>query len=147
MAFEDYEEEDQNELDADRQRRFRTMLAGMRGVRPVLGRDRGTPDETQPTSQPANSFPGDALLGRPRIPEARINPVTPPTFASPSPTPNILGASPVRPARPDVPPTRADFPAQPEVSGFRKYLGLGLSALAGLNDPRAVRPLAENILQ
>ena len=141
MPFDDFPEEDQNELAADRQRKFLTMLAGMRGVRPVLGRDSGTPDETQPTSQPASSFPGDALLGRPRIPAARTIPVTtPPTFAGPNPTPNILGANPVRPARPDVLPTRADFPANPELSGWKKYLGLG--AAFALGSPQ----LAEAVL-
>jgi len=40
-------------------------------------------------------------------------------------------------------PTREDFPAKPEVGGWKKILGLGLATLAG---PGMAGPLTENIL-
>jgi hypothetical protein len=56
--------------------------------------------------------------------------------------PPILGRQP-EPVRPNVAPTREDFPAKPELGGWKKYLGLGLAALAG---PQAAGPLTERIL-
>lgn len=149
MAFEGYDYEDQAELDADRRRQFQTMLAGLRGARPVLGMGRGTPDEAPQPSAPTAPTPdtsgGGGFYGRmvsPLVPSARNVPVATPTFEPPGgpSTPPFLGTGSVRPARPDVMPTRADFPAKPELSGWKKYLGLGLATLGG--SPQ----LAETIL-
>src|SRR6266581_4237913 len=55
----------------------------------------------------------------------------------------LLGRNGPQPTRPDVMPTREDFPAKPEVGGWKKILGLGLATLAG---PGMAGPLTENIL-
>jgi hypothetical protein len=140
------------EADDERERRFQILRMGL-PRKPVLGR--GTSDE--PIDRGNESFaPGsrgyDLAVGataQPRVPSPRTTSVTPPTFDNPPASrtsvlgnaPSLLGRQP-SPARPDVMPTRADFPAKPEVGGWRKAIGLGLATLAGPN----AYPLAEQVL-
>ena len=141
MAFEDSDDQNQNDSAEERDRMLFRLLTSSRIKSPLPAFSRA-PEEA--------ATPSASLLGRPvapRVPAPREIPLTTPTVESTTESyPRVLGLGASRPTRPDVMPTRADFPAKPEVSGVRKYLGLGLSALAGLNDPRAVGPLVEGIL-
>ena len=109
-------------------------------TRPTLPGSGETP-QPQPNSRFAPS--------RPTIPAARFSDTDEaPNFQPPNGTaPRVLGMGNTQllgrgaqPARPDVMPTREDFPAKPELGGWKKYLGLGLATLAG--SPQ----LAEGIL-
>jgi hypothetical protein len=145
MAFDDeLDTQNQDELaKAQAQKRF-AVLFGSLPRPPLNGAPSGRQDETTPWSEnipgigPANGAPS-----RPRIPATTTTPVTPPTIDSGGASgqrPSLLSAVRPAPTRPDVMPTRADFPAKPELGGWKKYLGLGLATLAGS------APLAENIL-
>jgi hypothetical protein len=134
-----------NNPDAEEERR-RQMLGLLVG-RPrtsILGnRDANQPSSTlAPGSRDYNLAVG--ATSQPTIPTPRTVPAEPPTVGNPSfPSSGPLGGAPQRPMRPDVMPTREDYPAKPEVGGWKKYLGLGLAALSG---PRTAGPLAEGIL-
>jgi hypothetical protein len=138
------------EDDADERRRRFNLRIGA-GIKPTL-----PPGGNDVTLDSAALAPGsrgyDLAVGatnQPRIPAPRFSdPMAPtaPDIGSSIPalgsrTP--LGVQPAQPVRPNVAPQRSDYVASPEMSGWKKYLGLGLSALAG---PQAAGPLAEKIL-
>src|SRR5262249_43669168 len=143
MPFDD-DEQDQNQLDDDRRRKLLSLIVGsaikpFRGAAsmpgpaasPSVGLGRG---DNGPWSETIPGVVGSStnlpILGRPRIPAARTEPVTPPTFPDATAPPNILSGASARPVRPSGPPQREDFQAKPELGGFKKYLGLGLATLA-----------------
>ena len=124
MAFEDYQEDDQNELDADRQRRFLAQLATQRGLPAILGRRTpdGTPQPSAPAANDSAGFFGGSLS--PRVPSARNIPLSVPTVEPPGgpSTSPFLGTGSVRPA----PPTayqnyQALLGQEPKRADFDKY--------------------------
>lgn len=123
---------------ADDSQRRRMMEFILRSaLKPSLPSPQGT-DERQPGQPPSPPTPGVDV--KPNPPTPRLSTMTPPTLnAPPMPATTNLGGA-MQPARPNVAPTRADFPAKPELGGWKKYLGLGLATLAGS------APLAEGIL-
>lgn len=116
--------------------------------RRLLGAIVGTP--TTSVLQPRTNQPPPAL--RPGYAPDSMNydlsvnatnqPKVPPMRNLPSPDAPQIGSprtpsffpspldSPARPGPPDVRPTREDYPAKPELSGWKKYLGLALSTLS-----------------
>lgn len=112
------------EQEEERRRQLLGMLVGRSGA-PVL--------------QPRADQPPPALAAsQPTIPSPRMSTAEAPTIGSPAFNPPSF--SPVRPARPDVMPTREDFPAKPELGGWKKVLGLGAGFALGS------APLVRNIL-
>src|SRR5690242_17017453 len=117
--------------DPDEENRRKVLAAiAASGKQPLLGAPPATATPNPPGSRAADL--SVSATNQPRVPAPRISPLVPPTL-NPT-TPPFLPSTPGRPARPNVAPQREDFPAQPEVSGWKKYLGLGLAALTG---PRA----------
>lgn len=114
------------DAEAEARRRVLGMIASS-GKVPILGQPTAQPD-AQPAGIP---------------PRSTMNPVKPAIPPALSSTATPLGGGQPTPLRANVAPTREDFPAKPEVGGWKKYLGLGLAALSG---PQSAGPLAERIL-
>src|SRR5262247_1378204 len=99
MPFEDDEQQDQNQPDDDRRRKLLSLIVGS-AIKPFR-RDASAPGpaaspsvDNGPWSETIPGVGGTStnlpILGRPRIPAARTEPVTPPTFpGSPTTPPNI----------------------------------------------------------
>src|SRR5215470_17385009 len=134
--FDGFDDEDQGQIDAENKRRFLSALVSA-PRQPVLGQP------NQPGSREYTLRVGATSQPNLPTPKPGLTP-QPPDLGSPSfPTSPILGgATKPQPMRPDVMPRREDFQAKPELSGWKKYLGLGLATLAGQN----AGPLAEQIL-
>lgn len=142
MAYFDGEDDQQltPEAEAEARRKVLGMIAGA-GKPAMLG---APPDQPlQPGTRGYGLSVG--ATSQPRIPTPSTTPNPAPVLGAP---PSLTGAIPnlggnPTPMRPNVAPMREDYPAKPEVSGWKKYLGLGLAALSG---PQNAAPLAERIL-
>lgn len=160
MAY-PYDEEDGGTATAEdtdeRQRRFMNLLIGSRGKTPLGNRGAASAEQANgnngaeawseniPAASDSGASRGSVLgaASRPNIPAPRTVPaeeprnIAPPTATArlgnlpPMGAPSLLGRGPFQPRRPDVMPTREDFPQRPEIGGWKKVLGLGLATLAG----------------
>jgi hypothetical protein len=129
MPYFDLDEEQQTpDAEAEARRKVLGMIAGA-GKKPVLGQP-ATAESLTPGSRGYDISVG--ATSQPRIPEPKVTPVTPPFLGSsvPSGRTSVLGNTP-EPVRPNVAPTRGDFPAKPELGGWKKYLGLGAGFALG----------------
>ena len=146
MAYFDGIDDQQQTPDAEAEARRKVLsMIASGGKAPLLGRpqpDPGFAGTVQPGTRDYDMRVNSTA--QPRIPTRNTAPVVPPTLSSPSaPSSAPLGGGMPAPIRPNVAPTREDYPAKPEVGGWKKYLGLGLAALSG---PQSAGPLAERIL-
>lgn len=146
MAYFDGIDDQQQTPDAEAEARRKVLAAiASGGKAPLLGRpqpDPGFAGTVQPGTRDYDMRVNSTA--QPRIPPRNAAPVVPPTLSAPSaPSSAPLGGGMPTPMRPNVAPTREDYPAKPEVGGWKKYLGLGLAALSG---PQSAGPLAERIL-
>src|SRR5229473_703089 len=113
----DEEQEQTPAAEAEARRKVLGLIAGA-GKPSVLG-----------NRQPIND-------AEPRMPAPNITPATPP-FLTPSfntPTAsrtNTLGNPMASPVRPNIQPMHEDYPAKPELSGWKKVLGLGAGFALG----------------
>lgn len=125
------------EAEAESRRRMLGMLAST-GKTSVLG------NRDQPMQPGSRGY--DLAVGataQPRTPSPRSVSTDPPNMGQPSfGAPPFLASS-TPPVRPNTMPQRSDYPASPELHGWKKVLGLGLATLAG---PQNAGQAAEGIL-
>src|SRR6266478_5286922 len=141
----DEEQEQTPAAEAEARRKVLGMIAGA-GKTSVLGNRQPEPSPAPIIPEPrfrdpmAPSAPnfGIPALGRPTT--GRTTP-----WGAPAPYGTIPGTdAPVPgPVRPNVAPAREDYPAKPEIGGWKKVLGLGLATLSG---PQNAGQAAERIL-
>lgn len=130
------------DAEAEARRRVLGIIAGA-GKKPVLGApqpDPGFSGTVQPGTRDYDMRVSST--NQPRVPAPKISAITPPTINAPLTSQPVLGI-PTPPVRPNVAPMREDFPARPELGGWKKVLGLGLATLSG---PQNAGRSAEQIL-
>lgn len=157
MPYFDLDEQQQTpESEAEARRKVLGMIAGS-AKKSVLGAqpaDQPTNDELIRRAGGMNSEafrPGSnaynlsvGATSQPRIPPSRITPVEPPAIGGPpAPSARPLLGQPARPARPNVAPTREDFPTRPTTT-WQKVLGVAAAPfMPGVTDLLLNRPRRE----